>query len=631
MSSLLLLSLGPIQDFIASARSCQDLWFGSHLLSDLSRAVAEAMPEGALIFPGSTSDEGGRPAVANKILARVTGDFAKVAADAKLALDRALDGHFERLRSKLEGVEWEEAAAKAQIEDLIELVWVAVPCSGTDDYRLQRQRAEELLAARKASRNWRPVTWGAEVPKSAHDGLRESVIPEAAFKRQDLSAKKLWERYKVRPAERLCGVGLLKRWGAAAEPEGDDGARRPAFHSASHIAAAPLLTRARRLGKLDALSGYFEYLHSLGGGILEEHRLSGNPRKAPPVVAKVSSPLDARSANLVPRAFSLDGAARALDGYLLFEDRLTEILELAGMSNESAQKEAQKEARPKLRQGLAALGWREPVCPYYAVLLADGDRMGQTIDKLETYPRHQKLSRALDRFASACRPVVDDHGGSLVYAGGDDVFALVPLHTALACAKKLHEAFHEHVAPACDGIDVPTLSVGLAISHHLTPFSEARALAKRAEQRAKRPNPNDRDEKNGLAIFVEKRSGDTLEWVRSWKDAPTERIERWAKLLYEEAVPDSVAYELEREVTRLRFGETSDDLRPAVASLVRRTVSRRRAERGEEALSAGARAWIEEGLDGRKDLWDAVLERSVEIQIARAFLDGYRMAWEDKS
>lgn len=41
--NLLLVSLGPIQDFIASARRCQDLWFGSFLLSELSRATAEAI------------------------------------------------------------------------------------------------------------------------------------------------------------------------------------------------------------------------------------------------------------------------------------------------------------------------------------------------------------------------------------------------------------------------------------------------------------------------------------------------------------------------------------------------------------------------------------------------------------
>ena len=79
---LLLVSLGPVQDFIASARRCQDLWYGSHLLSELSRAAASAIQERAgksgLIFPSAFSaDEPPREhlapeerqAVANKILA----------------------------------------------------------------------------------------------------------------------------------------------------------------------------------------------------------------------------------------------------------------------------------------------------------------------------------------------------------------------------------------------------------------------------------------------------------------------------------------------------------------------------------------------------------------------------------
>ena len=39
MKYLLTLSIGPVQDFIATARRSRDLWFGSWLLSELSRAV----------------------------------------------------------------------------------------------------------------------------------------------------------------------------------------------------------------------------------------------------------------------------------------------------------------------------------------------------------------------------------------------------------------------------------------------------------------------------------------------------------------------------------------------------------------------------------------------------------------
>jgi CRISPR-associated protein Cmr2 len=36
MSYLMIIGIGPVQEFIASARRSRDLWFGSWLLSELS-------------------------------------------------------------------------------------------------------------------------------------------------------------------------------------------------------------------------------------------------------------------------------------------------------------------------------------------------------------------------------------------------------------------------------------------------------------------------------------------------------------------------------------------------------------------------------------------------------------------
>lgn len=40
---ILSLGLGPIQDFISAARRTRDLWFGSFLLSEISKATAKAV------------------------------------------------------------------------------------------------------------------------------------------------------------------------------------------------------------------------------------------------------------------------------------------------------------------------------------------------------------------------------------------------------------------------------------------------------------------------------------------------------------------------------------------------------------------------------------------------------------
>ena len=80
MKYLIEIAVGPVQEFIASARKLRDLWSGSTLLSELSKCVAKSMlSQGCyLIFPApaNASDLEFRSelVVANKILAEYEGD-----------------------------------------------------------------------------------------------------------------------------------------------------------------------------------------------------------------------------------------------------------------------------------------------------------------------------------------------------------------------------------------------------------------------------------------------------------------------------------------------------------------------------------------------------------------------------
>jgi CRISPR-associated protein Cmr2 len=136
----------------------------------------------------------------------------------------------------VEALAWSNA--DAQIQDLIECVWAASPMTSDDHYPEARALAEELTARRKNTRNFAPSAWGANVPKSSLDGQRESVIPEEIY--DDMAVGRL-ERlrtvYDVRPGERLCGVGLLKRHGRRLDNR---------VFSTSHVAALPLLTAWNR-------------------------------------------------------------------------------------------------------------------------------------------------------------------------------------------------------------------------------------------------------------------------------------------------------------------------------------------------------------------------------------------------
>ena len=58
MSALLIISVGPVQEFIANARRTRDLWFGSTILSEISKAIALRLFTShgiELIFPSPIS------------------------------------------------------------------------------------------------------------------------------------------------------------------------------------------------------------------------------------------------------------------------------------------------------------------------------------------------------------------------------------------------------------------------------------------------------------------------------------------------------------------------------------------------------------------------------------------------
>lgn len=527
--TLMILSIGPVQDLIASARRCRDLWFGSWLLADAAREAAEHVAErarergasndgcDALVFPGAATktDLSRDRRVANRILARLpvglddAADIAMGAADAARARLRGLaDRAFERVPPSLAGYLHRDEA-EAQVGDLLDIQWVVV-AEGEGGYAEALDRANALLAARKHSRVWDPPTWSKPVPKSSIDGFRESVIDERLYDdiaRGRVAAKDAYDAFRIHASERLCGVGLLKRLGRDASDR--SGADR--FFSTSHLAALPTLVgAAKHPHAAEAFGALRERLRDLFPDLVH-HLFDVVPRPLPPF--------------------------GRVDGAVLFDSRLAELVE--ELEGEAADLSAKlPEARKALRSFLKSLNLAEPL-PYFAVLLADGDRMGRAIRTLGDFEAHRRLSRALSSFAEEARTIVesDAHHGSLVYSGGDDVLALLPLHSVLACADELRAAFAAGLAPLGLGDATPTLSVGVAIGHHLTPLDETLNQARAAEALAKR-------ERNSLALVVDKRSGPDLELTRPWSDALTARLRRFAAAHRDGQISDKAAFEL---------------------------------------------------------------------------------------
>lgn len=582
----LLFSIGPVQDFIATARKGQDLWFGSWLLSELARTAAEtAQAEGAVLIMPAPISLKGQGAVANKIVARVAAkDTVAVANAVEGAVrERLADlakSLFDHIAATAEGRHLRRDNADAQVADLPEIAWVVVD-EVDGDWGETRRRAETALAARKSLRDFGPVTWGAPVPKSRLDGQRESVIDEVAFPKanQNGRAERLRQSFGVGPAERLCGVGLLKRNGRHALTAQQ--ARGARVISTAHVASWSL---RRAWNELPAAH-------------------SGIKQAFDRFVADL--PDQGASLSEVPQGYE-DPVLGRVDGLVLFAGRLAEDYE--GSQLVTARRELSTFLR-EARRIVEERGGRWPVLsPYYAVVRADGDHMGVWLDALSTPEDHQNASAALAGFAASAETVVARHHGHCVFAGGDDVLALLPVATALDCAAALNDAFTHAIAGGPKGSgSAPTLSMGVQIAHAIDPFRESLEGAREAEHAAKHTYG-----RAAFTVRLDKRSGAPVLVGGKWDDLPNFRALQNAQDPNAGSLPRGLAYDLRRVAERLT-GEDSA-LNPIRALEVDRVLKQK--DVGSNATSA---VWARLG---DRDLASARLARTCDELIVTRALAG---------
>ena len=488
---LLAIHIGPMQSFIAAARRTRDLWFGSWLMSELSKAAAQAIAdvevadvdEVQLIFPAAKKADLAPDSdlnVANRLVAILPAgaDVKKVAKQARKAMKARLkELGKEALQDVKSPLGDNYKYAMKQIIDLPEFYWVTVPLLSAEHYREARATADALLAARKNTRNFAPVgDWAGARPKSSLDGLRESVIPkkfyasyQASQEKKDKKRQRMYSLFRARPAEQLSGVDLLKRKGAIRKVENR-------FPSTSHMAATPFLQGLRESDSIDELKTLWEsYYQTLEQEIKDDEQVSRKLFGNHPVLGNA-------------------------DGSLLYESRLIEYYE----------KEIPSDVKTALQAFYDHKDVPQPLT-YYAILVGDGDNMGKTLEKLATPEAHQGFSRTLAGFASEARTIVERYGGAAIFTGGDDVVALLPLDTAVECAAELAKTFHDTMASIAPSGVEPTFSAGIAIFHHIEPLEDGLALARRAEKIAK-----DVPGKNALAIALDKRGGAERTAVGKW-------------------------------------------------------------------------------------------------------------------
>lgn len=510
-------TLGPVQGFVAQARRTRDFWAGSFLLSWLAGVAMVAVRQqgGTIDFPkppdnyldwiggqasGEPPRQGAIPNRFKSMCAEVPAQFdpAKVVSAVREAWQALAEHVWQQ-----DGLDEIAGAGTRTIWQRQHANFWEISWALTDD-----EQATALLDQRK---NWRTNGFGQHEPGPkcmVMDGWQELSGAE----RPGAEVTSFWRSLResrgrtglmtdLGEHEQLCALAYVKR--------------RFARHFASFSAALPSSGVTLRGWKLSAGMPSVSYMAAVHW--LETLLKTCDADALRPVlqaalnVSPDQSEWDTHIKCLreaVPGWHSgqLGRELLALDGNLFFRH----------VQEQPRAYDYEPTNMDRLRRALSALRTRYPdlpaaPSPYYAILLMDGDSLGVHMSDKKNQPL---ISAALEKFtADAGVPrIVHEHNGCLIYAGGDDVLALLPLEDALGCAARIRT----HYLDCFKTSGIPTtISAAVEFVHVKTPLGLALADAHPLLDEVAKDGCG----RDALAVRVWKTGGSVLEWAQPWKIA----------------------------------------------------------------------------------------------------------------
>jgi len=530
MTRILHFTLGPVQGFIADARRTRDLWAGSFLLSWLSGHAMTALVEagGKVIFPEIDGDELSKAiqgdVSGNPYVGSLPNRFKADISDVKLPAGVANAGELCRQAivkkwDVLEKAVYEQFIAqiangetnriwKRQVDHFWEINWVVGDDPGDDcdsKWLGQRKNWHTHLGPDEGGDLCRLMGRYQEISGFHRIGGKDKqeTFWSALSKVEGIGPLNL------RPDERLCAIALIKRlFPLIAEDvigwkPGEKSVDIIHWPSVSYIASVPWLKGVEaKLGNSEQ-SEYWEYADkNLTTDFMGEAatKLFGLPR---------------------------NGLFK-LDGHLLYQDgiRAWKVEDL----------EKGESSRKNLLDGLKAIQKKVggSAGEFYAVLVMDGDRIGAKIGR---YPGTVKTGLAI--FTNSVKEYFSPASGNpangvLIYAGGDDVLALVPVDGAIMAARELRRKYQEAFETAITEnlgergeIADFTMSAAIVFAQYKIPL---RAVLKKAHHYLD-DIAKDKNGRDSLAIAVMKPGGIAYDWVSCWKKEvdPVSTLEEVAK------------------------------------------------------------------------------------------------------
>ncbi len=359
----------------------------------------------------------------------------------------------------------------------------------------------------------------------------------------DITWKPLWETNPklFNMGERLCGICLAKRYfrdyiQGKYEIKGED----LGFPSTSEIGATLfkkkiLKTLKQKPDLDDLLIKFYENLEKIPNFNLR--KVSGN------LVPKLE--------NAINEIFPIDKNLKEdkqcktykffqIDGEWFLEDTWQNPNDYETVGADSKKANQMLRILKEIQNNLKDRGIEKHYKPseYYAVIMLDGDSIGEKLDKIKEIDKHRKFSKTLSKLSKEFENIVKENYGALIYSGGDDVLALLPVENALDCAYKIQNEFKAKLVKEFSDIDKESpfsMSGAIIYAHHKLPLSYVLEEARKCESNAK-------DEgKNRVCLKYIKRSLSSAEVVLKW-----DKSKHIYNLKKDLNIPISIIYDLQK-------------------------------------------------------------------------------------
>jgi CRISPR-associated protein Cmr2 len=506
-------TLGPVQGFVAQARRTRDFWAGSFLLSWLAGIAMNSVKNqnGKIVFPlpdenylkwlkgeakKSPPHQGNIP---NRFKAEVDDNFnpQQIVNEVKSAWQELAELVWQQdlavfcTEDPIHRQIWER-----QIDNFFEITWVI-----TDN-----QAESNLLDRRK---NWRNHFTPAEpgVKCMIMTGWQElSGVDSPDSEKLEKFWKKIREQKLKRDLakqEKLCAIAFVKRRFAKYFHKLQSRWHlETGFPSVAYLAVAHWLEHIILHEDEQKLEALYIAAKKLGTEYGEWHT-------------------DIKCIDQAYKNKKHIKPLTALDGRVFFESELLNEEE----ENQAAAKEM-----------LAALkNIEEKPSPFYAILLMDGDSLGKHMSSTAKQP---VISEALKNFTDEVNKIVSKNNGVLIYSGGDDVLAILPLEDALSCAKELRDEYLKAFEVSSKKYELSiksTLSGAIEYAHIKMPLTKIlRDSHSLLDNIAK-----DGCGRDAIAVRVWKQGGKAAQWAMPWKKALNENNELIIEQLVEKFKQDN--------------------------------------------------------------------------------------------